>query len=107
MLLKRGPQPGLILSGEKIQGSNNIGEIGDKLVIEVGEPQEGLDPFDRGRGFPFTNCSEFGRVHFDPSLTNNHAQEIHARSVEDTFRQLEGKSMFSETKENTMCSFVM
>jgi hypothetical protein len=106
-LLEGSPQSRLIISSEKVQGCNNIEEIGNKLAVEVGKSQEGSDSFYRGRGFPFTNGSELGRIHFNLSLTNDHTQEIHVRGIKDTFRQLEGKSMFAKTKENTTGSFMM
>ena len=38
--------------GEENDGSNDVGEIGDKFLIEIREPEEGMNSFDRGGGLP-------------------------------------------------------
>ena len=45
-LLKVGPGPWLIFSGEQVEGSDNVGEVGDKFTIEVCKSEERSDTFD-------------------------------------------------------------
>ena len=39
-LLERGPGPQLVFPGEEVKWGDNMGEVGDKFVIEVCKPEE-------------------------------------------------------------------
>jgi hypothetical protein len=77
----------LILPGKEVKGSDYIREVGNKFVIKVRKSQEETDAFYRCRVFPVLNSGEFGRIHFDLALSNDHAQEIHFGGVENAFGQ--------------------
>ena len=79
VLLEGGPGPRLVFPGEKVEWGNDVGEVGDKLAIKVHKPEKRVNTFDRSRGFPFFNGRKLDRIHFDLSLTNNHAEEFNAR----------------------------
>ena len=51
-MASRGPVPRQVLLGEVNEGLGNIGVVGDKMSVEVGEPEEGLDVLDFLRGRP-------------------------------------------------------
>ena len=53
-------------------GSNNVGEVGNEFLVEVGKTGEELYCFDRGRGVPGSDDIEFLWIHCNSSLTNNH-----------------------------------
>ena len=82
-------------------------EVWDELAIEIREPQEGANAFDGGRGFSVANGSYFDRVHCNMSLANDHAKELHLRSVKETFGEFQGETMFSEMKEYTSGTFMV
>ena len=106
-LLEGGPIPWLILLGQKVERSDNMGEVRDELTIEICKPEERVNAFDRGRGFPVVNSSQFDRVHHNVSLANDHAEEFHFRSIEKTFGEFQGETMFSEMKEYTLGAFMV
>ena len=58
-------------------------ETWNEFAIEVCKPQERANSFDRDRWFPFLYGREFDRVHFDLSLTDNHAKELDVWCIED------------------------
>ena len=62
-----------------------MGEVWDEFVIEICKTQEGMNAFNRGRGFTVPNGSKLDQVHGDLSLTNDHAQEFHLGGVKKTF----------------------
>ena len=68
-----GPGPWLILSGEQVERGNDVGKVGNKFVIEIRKSKERVNTFDGGRGFPFLDSREFDGVHFDLSLSDDHA----------------------------------
>ena len=83
-----------------------MGELGDKLAIKVRKPKKRANTFDRSGGFPFFNGGKLDRIHFDLSLTNNHAEEFNARYIKGTFGKLEGQSMFTKAKKNSLSAFM-
>ena len=39
-LLELGPDPGFSFASEKVEGGDNVGEVGDEFPIEVGKSSE-------------------------------------------------------------------
>jgi hypothetical protein len=92
MQLEGCPLPGLILPSEKVQGSDDVREIGNEFAVEVSESKERSDSFHGCWGFPFANSSEFGRIHLHLSLPNDHAEEVYVRGIlEPSFSDHVGK----------------
>ena len=87
MLLKLGPYPGFTLLSEQVEGCYDVGEIWDELPIKVRKPSERPDSHDRGRGFPLFNGVKFLLIHSNFSLSDDHAQKLHARGIKYAFRE--------------------
>ena len=88
----------MVLPGEEIEWSDDMGKFGDKFVIEVCKPEKRASTFDKHRGFPFLDGRKFNRIHFNLFLANNHAQEFYVRYVKDAFGKFKGQSMFTKVK---------
>ena len=58
-----GPTPGEVLLGEVEERSRNVGVIGDKASVEVGEAKERANIFHLGWGGPTCDPVEFDLVH--------------------------------------------
>ena len=80
----------LVLPGEQIEGSNNIGEVGNKIAIEICKPKEKVNTLDGGWRFPFFDSRKFNQVHFDLSLSNYHAKEFYSWYIEGALGEFEG-----------------
>ena len=52
LLLEGCPSPWLVLSSEEVEGGDDMGEIGNEFVIEIGKSKERKNAFDKGRRFP-------------------------------------------------------
>ena len=100
--MKFRPGPGVIFSGEKDDGGNDVGKVRDKLSVEVCEPEEQTDPLDRGGGLPIFDGREFGWVHAYITLANDHAKIFHGRGIKRAFGDLEGEAVFSKACEDAM-----
>ena len=69
-LTQGGPIPGEVLLGEINEGMGDIGVVRDKVLVEIGEAEEGANVLYLGRGKPTCNTVEFDRVHgYCPGLT--------------------------------------
>ena len=77
--------PRFIFPGEEIEWGNDIREVGDEFVIEVGESGEQPNSFYSGGWFPFFDHFKFFCVHFYFALSNDHSQELHFWGIEDSF----------------------
>lgn len=88
MLLERDPSPRLVFPGEEVEWGNNMREICDEFVTKICKTQEESNSLNRGRWFPFLDGGEFDRVHFDLSLTDNHAEELNMWCIKDAFGKL-------------------
>src|SRR6266436_3663574 len=62
------PQPPLGLASECVEGAGNIGEVVDKLLIEVHKAKEGLDLLDLCWGWPFCNSVDLHWIHSNMSF---------------------------------------
>ena len=101
------PGPRVVLTSEEDDGCDNVGVLGNELVIEVHKAKEGMYSFDRGRRTPVSNGSKFHRVHANKTLTNNHSQVFHGGSIKGVFRDFEGKAVFPEMCKDSMSSLMM
>src|SRR5260221_6937982 len=63
LLLRQTPDPPLGLASECIEGVGNIGEVTDKLPIEVHKAKEGLDLLDLHWGQPFCDSTDLHQIH--------------------------------------------
>ena len=79
----------MILPSEQVKGSNNVGEVGDKFVIEIHKPKERANTLDGGGRFPFLDSRKFNQVHFDLSLSDYHTKEFYMWYVESAFGEFE------------------
>lgn len=70
------PMPRRILLGEVIQGSSDLREVLDKPPVEVGESSKLLDAFDRRRGRPVCDTTDFDRIHADFPSADNHPKVL-------------------------------
>ena len=76
---------GNTFSEEPGQKSCNLGILEDKVVVEVGKPQEDLDIMDRTRRRPIHYCRHILRIHGDTIWGDNIAKEFNLILVEGTF----------------------
>ena len=97
----------MIFTSEKDDGGNNVGEVGDKLAIEVCEPKERTDSLDRGRGVPVLDGGKFGWIHAYIALPNDHAEIFHGGGIEGTFRDFEREAMFLKAGKDTASAMVV
>src|SRR5258708_40111657 len=63
LLLRWTPDPPLGLASECIEGAGDIGEVTDKLPIEVHKAKEGLDLLDLHWGWPLCNSTDLHQIH--------------------------------------------
>ena len=61
----------------------------DESAIKVAEAKEGLDLFDFGRTWPFSNALDFGGIHADVSIVNNNAKVFNGSLIKRAFLGLE------------------
>ena len=54
-----------------------MGEILDESMVEIGESKEGLQLLLGGQDWPLCNPSNFGRVHLDRIMGNDHPEVFH------------------------------
>ncbi len=66
-----------ILLGKLYKRLCNYFVVMDKMVIEVVEAKEGLDPFYGIRGFLVTDCFNLFRVNFNSFYTNNELKVLY------------------------------
>ena len=90
----------MIFACKEDDGGDDVGKIRDKFSVEVCEPKERTDAFDRRGGLPVLNGRELGQIHVYISLADDHTQIFHGRSVERAFRDFKRKTMFSKTCED-------
>ena len=79
------PMPLGVVPGEVEEGSGVLGEVFNKLPIEVGEAQEGLHLLLIRRGGPFRNSSHFDRVHRDGVVGYDYPEVLNRRPFELAF----------------------
>ena len=66
-----------------------------------------MDSLDRSGWFPGGNGRQFGRIHVNKILSDDHAKVFHIGGIEGALGDLEGQTMFSETLKDTTSVFVM
>jgi hypothetical protein len=71
-LLRFSPFPNCFLFEEFGHRFYHFGVVFDKATVEVGEAEERLNVAEVGRGRPLKDCVDFGFVHLDPILGDDH-----------------------------------
>lgn len=94
VLLELSPDLRFILLSKKVERSNNVGEVEEEFLVEVGKTDEGLLCFEGGRKIPGLDGIEFLWSHLNFSLTDNHSQKFHSWSIKDTLRGFKGEFVF-------------
>src|SRR5258708_20245172 len=89
LLLSWAPDPPLGLVGEGIEGASNIGEVTDKLPIEVHKAKEGLDLLDLHWGWPLHDSMDLHWIHTDVVLQNDQSKVLDLLLLELAFLWLE------------------
>jgi hypothetical protein len=77
VLTGRGPVPVDVLLGEVVEGTSDIGEVGDEPSIEITKTNKRAYPLDRGWRLPLVNGSEFCGVHGNMSLRDDHSKVLY------------------------------
>lgn len=90
-----------------MEWAGNRKEVWDEPAIEVAESNEGVHPFYRGRGIPFINCLQLGRVHCDMSLLYDYSQVLYVWHTKGAFLQFEVQLVLSEMLKDFAGSFLM
>ena len=85
LLLESCPGPRFPFMSEQVKGGDNVGEVWDEFSVKVCKSGERLDSFDQSGGFPFLYGFQLLFIHLDLSLSDDHAQELHARGIKHTF----------------------
>ena len=97
----------MIFSSKEDDGGDDVGKVGDEFSVKVCKSKERTDAFDRRGGLPVLDGREFGRVHVYISLTDDHTQIFHGRSVERAFGDLERETVFLKACEDATSAVVM
>ena len=97
----------MIFACKEDDGGDDVGKIRDKLSIEVCEPEERTDTFDRRGGLPVLDGREFGWIHVYISLADDHAKILHGRGVKRAFGDLEREAVFSKACEDVTGALVV
>ena len=63
----------MILSSEEDNGCNNVGVVGNELLVKVCKAKEGAYSLDGGWRVPVSDSSKFCRIHANETLTNDHS----------------------------------
>jgi hypothetical protein len=77
VLAGRGPVPAGTFLGEVMEGTIDIGEVGDEPSIEITKANKRAYPLDRGWRLPLVNGGEFCRVHGNVSLLDDHSEVLY------------------------------
>ena len=97
----------MIFSSKEDNGGDDVGKVRDKFSIEVCEPKERADAFDRRGGLPVLDGRKLGWVHAYITLTNDHPEIFHGRGIERAFGDLERETMFMKACEDTTGTLVV
>ena len=73
VLLELSPDPGLPFASEKVKEGDDVRKVQDEFPVEVCKSSKQPNFFNRGRGFPFLYSFQLFSIHFDLSLSNDHA----------------------------------
>ena len=97
----------MIFACKKDDGGDDVGKVRDKFSIEVCEPEERTDAFDRRGGLPVLDGREFGWIHAYISLTNDHTKILHGWGVKRAFGDLERETVFTKVCEDVTGALVV
>src|SRR5260221_3029772 len=90
------PDPPLGLVSECVEGAGNIGEVADKLLIEVHKAKEGLDLLDLHWGWPLHNSTDLHWIHSDMVFQDDQSEVFDLLLVKLAFLWLEKQPPPSE-----------
>jgi hypothetical protein len=85
-----------VFAGKVIQGSCDVGEVGDKGTIEVAESKKAANFFYSGGCRPVSDSLDFDRVHTDLAIANDYSQVFNLLLMEVTFLWFEEKVMLCQ-----------
>ena len=74
-----------VILGKVKEGACVMGEVPDEPTVEVGKPKEGLQLLLGGRNQPLCYSSDFGWVHLDGVMGNDHSEVFHSGLLKFTF----------------------
>src|SRR5258708_13173883 len=83
------PGPLLGFVGECIEGASDIGEVADKLLIEVHKAKGGLDLLDLHWGWPLCDPTDLCWIHGSTVFQDDQSEVLNLLLLELTFLQLE------------------
>jgi len=89
LLLGWAPGPSLGFVGECIEGVSDIGEVTDKLLIEVHKAKEGLDLLDLYWGWPLHDPMDFHQIHGNMVFRDDQSKVLNLPLLKLTFLWLE------------------
>ena len=78
-----------VVLGKVKEGACMMGEVSDEPTVEVGKPEEGLQLLLGGRNWPLRYSSDFGWVHLDRVMGNDHSEVLHPGLLKFTLVQLQ------------------
>src|SRR6266436_4117968 len=96
------PQPPLGLASECVEGAGNIGEVVDKLLIEVHKAKEGLDLLDLHWGQPFHNSTDFHWIHSHMVFQDDQSKVFNLLLLKLAFLWLEKQPPLPEGGQDLM-----
>ena len=63
----------MILLSEEDDGYDNVGVVGNELLVKVHKAKEGAYSLDRGWRVPVSDSSKFHRIHVNKTLAYDHS----------------------------------
>ena len=97
----------MIFSSKEDNGGDDVGKVRDKFSVEVCKPKERAEAFDRRGGMPVLDGRELGWIHAYITLTNDHSEIFHGRSIERALGDLKREAVFTKTSEDATSALVV
>jgi hypothetical protein len=94
VLAGSGPVPTGVLLGEVVEGTGNIGEVGDEPSIEITKANKRAYPLDRGWRLPLVKGGEFRGIHGNVSLLDDHSKVPTSGTAKAHFSSFRYKWLF-------------
>ena len=80
-----------ILPSESSKGDYHVGEIDNKMLVEICKSEKGLDLFQVQRDGPITNSSCFRNVHRNACGGDHESEEFDRMSMKEGFLRFDMK----------------
>ena len=106
-LARRGPVPGEVLLGKVEEGASDIGVVGDKPMVEVGESKERTNISHLGWCRPVCDTVEFDGVHGQLAGFHDHSKVFHLVGGELAFLEFQVKVKLGHMLQNTFRAFLV